>query len=271
MDYVLKNQANTSHRLYKYQWDYIHDPETMLFASWEDEEEGEVFDNGNLTEDEIVEVKNIIQNYTSKSKIFKMMFYNLDKTYHIFKYYKIEDGIMGISDYEKLESKREIKIVIPKQYFKGGILNNYFASALGEEIIHIKQAFFYGLKEDATANDFVNKDIVTIETEVRLIRLYSGIINDDEFKLLTGQIKKYNTGLDPATIVNYFQALRTQNTKEIKNLETKFREQVKKIPAILMNTEIYPVPYPFDNEDLKNFKGLSPYFDKLTKICKYEN
>jgi hypothetical protein len=45
MDYVLKNQANTSHRLYKYQWDYIHDPETMLFASWEDEEEGEIFNN----------------------------------------------------------------------------------------------------------------------------------------------------------------------------------------------------------------------------------
>jgi hypothetical protein len=37
MDY---SSNTTATALYKYQWDYIHDPQTMLFAWAEEEEEG---------------------------------------------------------------------------------------------------------------------------------------------------------------------------------------------------------------------------------------
>jgi hypothetical protein len=41
MDYVNSAKALTARRLYKYQWDYVHNPETMWFTAWEDEGEGE--------------------------------------------------------------------------------------------------------------------------------------------------------------------------------------------------------------------------------------
>jgi len=42
MDYVSTDKAHIAIELKKYQWDYIHDPQTILFAWAEEEEEGEM-------------------------------------------------------------------------------------------------------------------------------------------------------------------------------------------------------------------------------------
>jgi len=45
MDYVSSDKALTARNFYKYQWDYVHDPETMWFVSWEDEAEAAITAN----------------------------------------------------------------------------------------------------------------------------------------------------------------------------------------------------------------------------------